>query len=69
MLIKGYYGKPLPIGAIASSPELVTSANSPTFSEGLGILALVAWTVALLTVSVALFNRIYYRNIYEGKVV
>ena len=69
LLIKGYYGGPLPIGAIASSPEIVTSANSPTFSEGLGILALMAWIVALLTVSVALFNRVYYRNIYEGKVV
>ncbi|BAB66096.1 hypothetical protein [Sulfurisphaera tokodaii] len=66
LLTEGYYGHKIYMNALISATTLPASE---VFSVLTGFLVLVVWIIALFGISQLLFNKMYYRNIYESKIV
>ncbi|MBB5254321.1 hypothetical protein [Sulfurisphaera ohwakuensis] len=66
LLTEGYYGHHIYLNALVNATSV---SSNGIFSVGIGFLALIAWIAILFAISLPLFNRIYYRSIYEEKIV
>lgn len=65
LLTEEYYGHTIYMNSLVNN---TATSTSQVFSTVIGLLVLIIWIIALFSVSLLLFNRIYYRNIYEGKI-
>ncbi|AWR98544.1 hypothetical protein [Metallosphaera hakonensis] len=66
LLVEGYYGHQIHLRALDS---VTASSSGDLFSVGIGSMTLVVWIALLFSISLLIFNRMYYRNIYESKTV